>query len=496
MEKHQQIILAAAAVLAGFLLVLGPPHLPNLYTSNNDENPTSRMNDRRLFGLSTNKNDPKTITKRLKRSTTLQETSHDGDQLCIAKVDDGKIVSGSVVDEAGHLHLSLPKGYQAEATVECITYDRVVSSSDEDSAVTGTKAWTKLVKQGGRFEPHICDDPKYFQPGYYDRSTSTWVDHCTGRTFDASEEAWTSARESRLESPPLSPANCPMVADHLRKENKEPLWISFVGDSVTRQQYSQVLKEHGITVPAKGVWPFKVKLSPSVAAWAKYYFVTKLTIEGVEVWLSFNWNFVQKLGSRGPGLPHTWGQFVANAEGSGYSRVDDPAANPGPPFQDDREPDLVLYGPGYHASYMNSRDYGREVERVLTTWQEVSLAGEAALPPPMHVFLNMMPAPWLIPKAYGGDRWHRTRLNEHRKNLAIMGAARKFGFVRSVVDGFSVELPFNGTPEESVHGDAVHVNNPVVLGMVGNRVFEAICTSDLAGGRGANEEGSTPAYSE
>lgn len=63
----------------------------------------------------------------------------------------------------------------------------------------------------------------------------------------------------------------------------------------------------------------------------------------------------------------------------------------------------------------------------------------------------------MIPDTYASDRQHRTMLNEYRKNRAVVAIAKKYGFVKSVVDMFSIELCFHGQTQEErleVHQDA------------------------------------------
>ena len=89
-----------------------------------------------------------------------------------------------------------------------------------------------------------------------------------------------------------------------------------------------------------------------------------------------------------------------------------------------------------------------------------------------------MPAPWMIPDNYvRADRRHRTLLNEYRKNLAIIDMAKKHDSVKSIVDLFSVELPFNGMPGHTAHNDAVHVFDPTILRITGVRVIDSLCNS-------------------
>ena len=52
-------------------------------------------------------------------------------------------------------------------------------------------------------------------------------------------------------------------------------------------------------------------------------------------------------------------------------------------------------------------------------------------------------------------------LNEYHKNLAVIAVARKYDFVKSVLDAFSIELTFHdntqhlrGPEDHDVHRDA------------------------------------------
>jgi hypothetical protein len=45
-------------------------------------------------------------------------------------------------------------------------------------------------------------------------------------------------------------------------------------------------------------------------------------------------------------------------------------------------------------------------------------------------------------------------LHEYQKNLAIVEIARKYDFVKSIVDFFSIELTFHGNKKDGVHKDA------------------------------------------
>ena len=64
------------------------------------------------------------------------------------------------------------------------------------------------------------------------------------------------------------------------------------------------------------------------------------------------------------------------------------------------------------------------------------------------------PATDRIPHKYKLDRPYRTMLHEYEKNLAIVEIVRKYDFVESIVDFFSIELTFHGNMKDDVHQDA------------------------------------------
>ena len=64
------------------------------------------------------------------------------------------------------------------------------------------------------------------------------------------------------------------------------------------------------------------------------------------------------------------------------------------------------------------------------------------------------PATYRIPRKYTSDRPYRTMLHEYEKNLAIVEIARKYDFVKGIVDFFSIELTFHGNVKDDVHRDA------------------------------------------
>lgn len=63
------------------------------------------------------------------------------------------------------------------------------------------------------------------------------------------------------------------------------------------------------------------------------------------------------------------------------------------------------------------------------------------------------------------------------KELGHLDTAKKHDSVKSIVDLFSVELPFNGKPGHTAHNDAVHVFDPTILRITGDRVIDSLCNS-------------------
>ena len=148
-----------------------------------------------------------------------------------------------------------------------------------------------------------------------------------------------------------------------------------------------------------------------------------------------------------------------------------------PGFEKGRTPDILFWSPGYHTTKLNASAYGDSIDGILDRWQD-AIDGPM---PQMHLMLNMMPAPWMIPRRYAADREYRTLSNEYHKNLAILGSAKKYDFVKGVVDFFSIELPFNGKPgSATAHGDAVHVSDPRILSIAAHIVIETFCDSHEA----------------
>ena len=258
--------------------------------------------------------------------------------------------------------------------------------------------------------------------------------------------------------------NCPIVDRH---HSGKDIWVSFIGDSVTKGFLKDLVgfgTETKDDFPVHGnFWITKRNPFPPVLLLARYGHES----EG-NIWLSYTFDFISehKL-AMGFGVPYSWGDFVTER---GEALRDDDLSWP-----NETAPDVVFFSPGYHASRLNSTVFGQVLEGVLKEWEQMIRDYNATMPK-MHLMLNMMPAPWMIPDNYADDRPFRTLLNEYRKNLAIIDTAKKFGFIQSVLDIFSIELPFNGHPVgRSAHRDAVHIHDKRVLRIAGDLILDTLC---------------------
>ena len=231
-------------------------------------------------------------------------------------------------------------------------------------------------------------------------------------------------------------------------------------NSVTRQLYQQTLTTH--TRSCNSRFPVCIpKKDPNSSE--------------NDVTITYNFNFFTALHELdGPWL-YTWGDFTSSLP-QRYIWLN---RNGDPNYPQDRVPDVIFFSPGYHASQLNSTEYGAALDKELALYQETMTKNNWPVSL-MHVFLNMMPASWKIPKEYAHDRPHRTEVKEYRKNLAIISTVQKYDFVKSIVDTFSIELPFNGKKGEgnTAHRDAVHVaDDHFIMRVVSDRLIDLICSS-------------------
>ena len=194
--------------------------------------------------------------------------------------------------------------------------------------------------------------------------------------------------------------NCPIVDRH---HSGKDIWVSFIGDSVTKGFLKDLVgfgTETKDDFPVHGnFWITKRNPFPPVLLLARYGHES----EG-NIWLSYTFDFISehKL-AMGFGVPYSWGDFVTER---GEALRDDDLSWP-----NETAPDVVFFSPGYHASRLNSTVFGQVLEGVLKEWEQMIRDYNATMPK-MHLMLNMMPAPWMIPDNYADDRPFRTLLNE------------------------------------------------------------------------------------
>lgn len=347
-----------------------------------------------------------------------------------------------------NLMSSVWEDYVSSLAVRCTTTSQTTGKTE---VVPGTPLAAPPFPVGH------CD-PLFFQPGYYDREASTWHDHCSGRQTSLADPV------TRTDDAPalLAPGRCPLVAE------RRVVWVHFVGDSVTRGFFLHGMLQAGVSLE-----------SERTRAWGTQLAAYRLGMKGDaehQTWFSFQFSFINRNYSARKNhrdnykrrAARTWGDFV-------QQRGQEPDEHD-PGFARERTPDVVFYGPGYHASTRSATWYGKALAAELRWW------GRVAAPPStaFHVLLNVMPAPWLIPDKYARDRKHRTELNEYRKNLAILAAARQSDLVRSVVDVMSVELPFNaegGMFGIEGHKDAVHIGDWRLNRIIGEMLVDRLCNS-------------------
>jgi hypothetical protein len=293
-------------------------------------------------------------------TATNSNMTYSEEMICIAAVDDGTVTAAGVVDvTTGYLNLLLPENYEANVTVECSQYNEQ----------RGFEEVVRAFSEKIRYETPVFCDERFFQPGYFDHNNSLWYDACTGNQPPAS---LTLVQEKGGPQPLLNADNCPKLADI-----KEDTWVSFLGDSVTRQYFHKGL--HGI-------------VGTDVVSWqtgraGKYPDFILVSIGDPQcdhkVWFSFTFDYAitYEEGDTILEKPLTWGDFMRLRKDG--PRDDDPQ------FQTEKSPDIVFYGGGYHASYLNASQYGAAIEGALTRYQD-AFNGHNVSMPPFHFMLNIM----------------------------------------------------------------------------------------------------------
>ena len=126
------------------------------------------------------------------------------------------------------------------------------------------------------------------------------------------------------------------------------------------------------------------------------------------------------------------------------------------------------------------------VDNMLFRLEEKTRDIKPPVMPQMHLMLKIM-STWELLKHYDFGKEYRTLLNEHRKNLAIIEAAKIHaggGFIRGILEVFSCELLSNGRKgKDTVHIDANHLgrdhNAQVIFRAADNRIIDTMCYSYL-----------------
>jgi hypothetical protein len=271
--------------------------------------------------------------------------------------------------------------------------------------------------------------------------------------------------------------SCPNLS-----QREGDIWISLIGDSVNRgiflngmlqfkelkEKWAEALKTYQTWDVYGGIAPITLeennfgnhmpfilagfKVSPNLTVWFTYTFtyLNPSSADGLEAKVPSTWHDFMQLRGEGP-------------------REDDPS------FSLETVPHQIVFNPGYHSSHVNANQFGYNVDKVMNHF--AAKQEETGVYTPVHVTLNVLPAPALIPGKYALDRAKRTVLNEYRKNLSIIRSVQRYDFVNSILDFFSPELIFN----DVAHKDAVHLGKEMgvrVNVIAGALIVDAVCKSE------------------
>ena len=304
--------------------------------------------------------------------SVMNKTDDIDEMICIASTNDGPVTASGVIDVIhGNLNLALPENNEeTDVSIKCIQYN--VESEREVVA----RAFSEKIS----YRPLACDK-RSFQPGYYDNITNLWHDACSG---NRPIELIPVMREE--EGPAqLNADNCPMLAD-IQKD----IWVSFIGDSVTRQfiinglsgiMGDRACRERNCNVPK------------NVASWQTHrnnvhdWMLVAISDpqRQYKIWLSYTFDFIIGEGeteaARHFDKPFTWGDFMRLRNDG--PRDDDPQ------FPPEKSPDIVFYSGGYHASKMTAQQYGAAIEEALHQYQGALKEHNVPMPQ-FHLMLNMM----------------------------------------------------------------------------------------------------------
>jgi len=400
------------------------------------------------------------------------EEQHIGNELCISSVRNGNISTASVIGEDGrYVNLALPTSHSTEMNIECTTTNQktgeVTTVHSENDGVAGKITSRRLMVNNG------CAQ-KSFQPGWYDHTTNFWHDSC-GRSIDTTSYQEYTIFDMILEK--YTSNSCPNLS-----QREGDIWISLIGDSVNRgiflngvlqfkelkEKYAEMLTTYQTWDAYGGIAPITLeennfgnhmpfilaglKVSPSLTVWITYTFtyLNPSSADGLEAKVPSTWHDFMQLRGEGP-------------------REDDPS------FSLETVPGQIVFNPGYHSSHVNANQFGYNVNKVMNHFS--AKQEETGVHTPVHVTLNVVPEPALIPDKHALDRPKRTVLNEYRKNLSIIRSVQRYDFVNSILDFFSPELIFN----DVAHRDAVHLGKEMgqrVNVIAGALIVDAVCNSE------------------
>jgi hypothetical protein len=186
--------------------------------------------------------------------------------------------------------------------------------------------------------------------------------------------------EKKGEPALLTAESCPLLSSI-----ENDIWVSFIGDSVTREYFY-----HGVSDKEVNTWRtgrnknrpdwslFSVGGPQSRKIWFSHTFDYISFIRGGESHQGWNGKFEK---------PFTWGDFVRLREAG--PRDDDPQ------FPFDKMPNIIFYSGGYHASPLTFNRYGAAVEEALIQYHDASKAHNVPMPQ-FHLLLNIMVSSFVI----------------------------------------------------------------------------------------------------
>ena len=381
---------------------------------------------------------------------------------CTAHAEANNVAASSVVDEHGDLNLYLPPNFEARAYVHCTRYNLTTGLAMTPPGANYPEGEGPMYENhfvdvsGDDYNPIPCNRD-VFQYGYFNRSSRLWHEPCNA----AGGKLWRqylNGNNSRVYEETRGSHICPTL------NAKDGSWISLIGDSVPKLEFSEI---HSVD-PLRYVNPKKLR---SIGGKDYISYSLKYMASGVgDIGEGTMWEKSdhEKWESLGPAM--NWSQFVEfhkeeRANGANQDWVY-------PDWTGSRQPDVIIFGAGYHSSFLTVQEFGDSLETLFDLFDKQAKGRRAkgSCQPSMFYLNNIMPAPELIPDAYRIDVPHRTFINEYWKNRAVLDVAEKYPAIQ-VIDFMSVELLFN---DEGAHRDAVHIGDRAVKQLLLDAVLNAI----------------------